>query len=112
MNFYSNSDIKNVILNDDEKIKNYFIGIKEFKILNWNEKLEQVKKYIDENNKRLSSEDKNNNIKQMGAWINTQRNNYDVDIKKCKDGMKIEEMKIEWENFINDDKYKKYFEKI
>ena len=67
MNFYSNSDIKNVILNDTEKVKNYLIGIKEFKILSWTEKLEQVKKYIDENNKRPSSTDKNNDVRQMGV---------------------------------------------
>ena len=109
MNFYSNSEVKNIILNDNEKVKNYLIGIKEFKILSWNEKLEQVKKYIDENNKKPSQQDKNNGIKQMSNWINTQQNKYDIDIKKCKYGMKSEQIKSEWENFINDDKYKKYF---
>ena len=44
----------------------------------------------------------------MGRWISLQRTNYNSDIKKCKQGMKNEKIKLEWENFINDNKYKKY----
>ena len=109
MNFYSNPDVKKIVLNDVEKVKNYLIRIKEFKILSWTEKLEQVKKYIDENNKRPSSTDKSNDIKQMGKWIQHQTANYNFDIKKCKYGMKNKQIKLEWEYFINDGEYKKYF---
>ena len=65
----------------------------------WLNMLNDVKKYIDENNKRPSACDKNNDIKKIGCWINNQQANYDLDITKCKEGMKNEEIKKEWENF-------------
>ena len=45
----------------------------------------------------------------MGVWINKQQQNCNVDIKKCKERMKNEQIKSEWENFISDDKYNMYF---
>jgi len=38
--------------------------------------LELVKKYIDENNKRPSTTDKNNNTKHLGQWISDQQKKY------------------------------------
>jgi superfamily II DNA or RNA helicase len=70
---------------------------------NWMEKLDNVKKYIDENNKRPSSHDKNNKIKQMGKWLQYLKENYD----KQQNIMKNPEIKIKYENFITT--YKKYF---
>jgi len=43
---------------------------------NWIQTLNQVKAYIDENNKKPSSEDKNVGIKKLGIWIGTQQKNY------------------------------------
>jgi hypothetical protein len=41
----------------------------------------------------------------MGQWIGTQQTNY----KKKDNIMKNEEIYDKWTDFINDDKYKKYF---
>ena len=73
----------------------------------WNDKLNRVKKYIDENNKRPSSIDKNKEIKQLGQWILNQTGNY----KNKEQIMKNEEIYKKWTEFINDDKYKIYFKK-
>ena len=88
-------------INDDKYIE-YF----EDNSVLWIEKLKVVKKYMDENNKRPSNFDKNNEIKILGAWISNQQKNY----KNKKQIMKDENIYNLWTNFINDDKYKKYFE--
>jgi hypothetical protein len=110
-NNYKNKSTEQKIIDSDIKLINdYIIGIKEFKAKNWFEKLEEVKKYIDTNNKRPSRSDKNKdaNIKHMGMWINTQKNNYNIDINKCKKGMKDKDIYYKWTEFITDNKYKKY----
>ena len=73
----------------------------------WKEKLQIVKKYIDDNKKLPSSSSKNNEIKQLGVWIVNQKRKYDIDIEKCEEGMKIKEIYDLWNDFINDIKYKK-----
>jgi hypothetical protein len=70
--------------------------------------LDQVKLYINTNNRRPSSQDKNEDIKKMGNWLSDQKKNYNIDIALCKKIMKNENIKISWEEFIND--YKEYFE--
>ena len=87
---------------NDDKYKKYFESNEEI----WKTKLDQVKQYIDENNKRPSTHYKDKEIKVLATWIGTQQNNYE----KNKDIMKDENIKKLWEEFINDDKYKKYFE--
>lgn len=69
----------------------------------WFEMLEQVKKYIDENDKRPSDYDKNNDIKRLGQWVCKQVSNY----KKQSYIMKNNKIRKEWEKIICD--YKKYF---
>ena len=86
---------------DDIKYKKYFISIEE----KWFKNLEEIKKYIIENDKIPSRQDKNNNIKQLGVWITSQKNNYQY-IKKI---MKNQEIYEKWKEFINDEKYKYYF---
>jgi superfamily II DNA/RNA helicase len=72
----------------------------------WIERLDKIKKYIDENNKRPSSKyNKNPEIKSNGMWIVTQQKNY----KKNKNIMKNKKIRKLWEAFINDPKYSKYF---
>ena len=66
--------------------------------------MEEVKKYIDKNDKRPKGYDKNIHIKKLGHWINSQQANY-----KKENIMKTEEIYNKWTEFINDDKYKKYF---
>ncbi len=71
----------------------------------WKNNLEKVKKYIDKNNKRPSNIDSDINVKKMGIWFASQINNYNNKkyIMKCNNIIEL------WEQFINDDKYKIYF---
>ena len=86
---------------NDEKYKQYFMSNEEL----WNEKFNQVKKYIDNNNKRPLYRDKNENIKKLGVWISSQQNNY----KKKDRIMSNNDIYNKWTEFINDDYYKLYF---
>jgi superfamily II DNA or RNA helicase len=72
----------------------------------WMNKLENVKKYIDINNKRPSKHDKDKDIKILGIWISHQQQNY----KNKEHIMKNEEIYNKWTEFINDSKYIKYFQ--
>ena len=104
-NFYNNQTEKELklIKNDIETIEKYKIGIKEFKILTWDEKLELIEDYIKENNKLPSKENKNKEIKSLGEWIQSQKKNY-----KNNEGLiKNNDIKLKWEEFT--DKYKDLF---
>jgi hypothetical protein len=72
----------------------------------WKDKLNMVKQYIDINKKRPSEKDKNTDIKQLGKWICHQKENYNSDIKECKNIMKDVEIHTLWEQFIST--YKEY----
>jgi arylsulfatase A-like enzyme len=65
----------------------------------WMKRLEEVKKYINENKKKPSQHNKNKEIKSFGNWINQQQQNY----KNKSNIMKSEEIYNQWYNFINDD---------
>ena len=71
----------------------------------WNNKLEEIKKYIDINKKRPSANNKNKKIQSLGMWINTQQYNY----KKKEYIMNNEIIYNLWTEFINDNKYKEFF---
>ena len=88
---------------NDEKYKEFF----EDNSTLWINKLNDIKKYIDENNKRPSSKDKNNKIKTLDKWIGTQLKNY----KNKKKIIKNENIYNLWTEFINDNKYKEFFKK-
>jgi len=105
-------NVKEIMLNEEiyklwtdfinsDKYKEYFIS-NEYR---WKLKLEQVKKYIDTNNKIPSNSDKYKQVKTLGRWVYTQSHNYNI--KKCF----ISNKKIYnlWTEFINSDKYKSYF---
>jgi len=85
---------------NDDKYKKYFVSIFEEWLIN----LKEVKKYLDENNKKPSASDKNPINKFYSRWIQTQQKRY-----KNKDGSMKDEMREQWEEFINNNKYKKYF---
>ena len=95
-------------INDNKYNKYIIIDLKEL----WMNKLEEVNEYIDKNNKRPSQLDKDEDIKQIGQWISKQKTNYDIDINKCKYSMKDEDIYNKWTNFINDNKYNKYFKTV
>jgi superfamily II DNA or RNA helicase/antitoxin component HigA of HigAB toxin-antitoxin module len=86
---------------NEDKYKVYFLSNEE----EWINNLEEVKKYIDNNNKKPSIEDENDYIKKIGNWLNTQKYNY----KKKKDIMVNIEIYTKWYEFINNEKYNKYF---
>ena len=86
---------------NDSKYSKYFLSNEE----KWIFKLEEVKKYINENDKKPSSYGSNKEIKQLATWINCQNQNY----KKKSQTMKNDEIYNQWTNFINDSKYSKYF---
>ena len=72
----------------------------------WYNKLEQVKIYIDENNKKPSTYCKSSeDTKSLGKWIYRQNKNYKIKMYNMKDNKIYEE----WTRFINNPKYKEYF---
>lgn len=71
----------------------------------WFDILDKVKIYINENNKRPSSESADTNIKRLGIWLMTQNANYNSKNKN----MNNPKILSEWENFIEDEQYKIYF---
>jgi hypothetical protein len=68
-------------------------------------KLEQVKKYIDENNKRPSSKNNNIEIKKLGIFLVQLNKNY----KNNQNSMKDENIKKNYELFLEE--YKEYLNK-
>ena len=88
---------------NDEKYKKYLLSEVEI----WNNNLNNIKNYIDNNNclpsRNININDKN--INSMGAWIKTQKGKY----KKKIEIMKNEDIYNSWKQFTNDNKYKKYF---
>ena len=86
---------------NDIKYQKYFLDNN----TSWLNKLEEVKKYIDINNKRPSAVDKLIHIKKLGAWVQVQQTKY----KNNEQIMKEPLIKIKWEEFINDIKYQEYF---
>jgi len=69
----------------------------------WHEKLERVKKYIDENKCRPSGASKNKDIKHIAQWIITQNSNF----KSRQQIMNINKIYNDWKKFI--DEYEEYF---
>jgi len=90
---------------DCAEVKKVLIGVKEFRYQNWYEKLEMVKKYIDENKKRPSPKHKDATSKYLGEWINYQKTNY----KNKTQIMAEQDVYDTWSNFISDIKYSEYF---
>jgi superfamily II DNA or RNA helicase len=84
-----------------DKYKKYFMSNEEI----WMKRLEEVKEYIDKNQKRPSNKDKNLNVKQLGQWIYSQTHNY----KTKEDIMSDNIIYNVWTDFINSDKYQKHF---
>jgi len=74
---------------------------------NWFEILNQVIQYINIYKKNPSQTDKDKNVKNLGQWISNQQTNY----KNKEQIMKNEIIYNKWNEFINNDKYKQYFNK-
>ncbi len=83
------------------KYKNYFLSNED----EWKQNLNNVKQYINKNNKKPSTHDKNKDIKYLGSWIRTQQQNYKTKLQI----MATPEIYNSWTELINHDTYKKYF---
>ena len=98
-----NTNQNELITKDQVKINNYIIGIKEYRSITWNTKLEKVKQYIEINKIRPSSKSLDKKIKNLGQWIIYQTYNY----KNKKEIMKNPNIYNLWTEFITE--YKEYF---
>jgi hypothetical protein len=84
---------------NDNKYKGYFIEI-------WYNKLQELKDFIDKKgipNSRSTNQDE----KILSSWLDTQQKNY----TKKTYIMKEKYIYDKWTEFVNDDKYSKYFTK-
>lgn len=86
---------------NSDRYKKFFISNED----NWYQMYYSVVEYIDKNQKKPSPVSKNEVTKQLGCWLSTQMNNY----KNRSQGMKNDQIYNEWHNFINSDRYRKYF---
>jgi superfamily II DNA or RNA helicase len=86
-------------------VKKVLIGVKEFRHQNWYEKLEMVKKYIDENKKRPSNKDDECKIKILGKWCSHQITNFN----KNSQAMTNPTIYSQWKLFVNHPDYSEYF---
>lgn len=91
-------EIRNAWKEFIKKYKQHFMSNEE----NWYMMLNKIKEYINEHEQRPTTFDKNQEVKTMANWINTQNRNYakKIQIMKNKDILK------QWEEFNNE--YKKY----
>ena len=95
-----NEEIKKQWEEFNEKYKELFKSNEEL----WIDNLNKLEEYIIGNRKMPSKRDKDINIKILGSWLSTQKQNY----KNNENIMKInEEIKKQWEQFI--EKYKELF---
>jgi hypothetical protein len=91
INYYNTSDNKINNEKNIELIKNYIVGVKEYKENTWDENLEYCIAYIDKNGFRPSQDDKDLNIRYYGNWIGIINSKYnkgqlnDDRMKKWKD---------------------------
>lgn len=95
---------KEICLIWEQFIKDYPEYFKDGKDI-WSETLNKVKKYIDENKKRPSSESTDDETKRLGIWNCTQTANFNNKQKNMNDP----EIISKWEQFIEDEQYKIYF---
>ncbi|AYV83260.1 MAG: DEXDc helicase [Hyperionvirus sp.] len=76
----------------------------EHRMKKWIEQLDEVKNYIDNNNKRPSAKDKNIDVQRMGAWVMGQIRNY----TRKENIMGNDKMRKLWTDFTENAKYKNH----
>ena len=72
----------------------------------WIIKLNNLKSYLDTENKKPNKESKNNIEKTLCNWLGDQKSNYKTKIGTVYNNLEIKNI---YEEFLNDEKYKKYF---
>lgn len=85
-----------------KEYKKYFLTNEETRQKNFND----IKKHINENDKKPSRYDKKSDIKKLGTWIETQQTNYSKK-ESIIANERIKKEWEEWEEFITE--YQKYF---
>ena len=85
---------------ENKKLEGLVVGVKG--VDSWMEKLEEVKKFIDENGRRPTIK---TNAK-LSNWIQTQITNIQTNTRCISNKIVADK----WKEFINDVKYKKYFD--
>ena len=103
-NIDDNMKNKEICLIWEQFIKDYSEYFKDDKVI-WSKTLNKVKKYIDENNKKPSSESTDAEIKRLGSWLIIQTANHNSKQKNMNDP----EIISKWEQFIEDENYEIYF---
>ena len=96
-------DNKEIVNYDKEICKKYIVGIKEYRMLNWKEKLSLIRNFILIKNRLPTCTYKDKDERILKQFLNTQEKNY-VDKKFL---MKIQHIRDEYENFKNE--FSKYF---
>lgn len=89
-----NNDIRQLWEKFIEEFKEYFESDEEV----WLAKLDELKKFIIDNNKKPSDASKDNKIKILGQWLHRQIRNY----KENQRIMKIDNVKKLWKEFIDE----------
>ena len=93
----------------DKKYKEYLVLDS---IGDWKEKYNKVKLYMDKNKKTPGSTDKDLEIKKLGSWIGTQKQQYHIDIEQSKNITKTPELHKLWTELLQEKKYGKYLDSI
>jgi superfamily II DNA or RNA helicase len=98
VDFYHSKEDKEIELVENDKVllSNCIVGVKEFRVMSWEEKLEMVEEYINENGKLPLSTDKNVMVKQLRNWISHQNKNYKKHIHMFRNIQYVNK----WETFI------------
>lgn len=105
VDFYHSKEDKEIELVENDKVllSNCIVGVKEFKMYSWEEKLEMVEEYIKEYGKLPHSKHTDKNIKSLGHFLQNHINYYRNKTNK----MKNETNYNIFTSFI--EKYKEYF---
>jgi hypothetical protein len=87
-----------LVANDKKLLNNITLGIKEFKNNNWEQRLQQLKSYIEVHGKMPSSESADQRTKQLGIWNLNQKQNY----KNNRYDMTNDAIRKIWEEFVKE----------
>ena len=82
---------------DMKELKDYIVGIREFRSVTWEEKLEMVKKIVIDTGKLPSNSSKEPKTKQIGSWVSSQKINYEKSLQI----MRNPSIRKKWENFTS-----------
>jgi hypothetical protein len=99
------NDCNNVALIDQniKDLDRYVIGTKEYRAVKWHDKLDMLKKFIDEHDRKPKEKAVDITEKMLYIWFNTQKSNYNKQIFT----MSNVDFYNSWTIFI--EKYKQYF---